>query len=121
MPHSVTDEVRYRMLRYLEEHPKASQRELAQHLGVSVGKVNYCLRALIRKGLVKMRNFSGSSRKLAYAYYLTPKGIDEKVNVTYRFLRIKTAEYDAISAEIERLTNELAESGLLDPEKASTG
>jgi len=120
MPHSVTDEVRYRMLRYLEEHPQASQRELAQHLGVSVGKVNYCLQALIAKGLVKMRNFQGSRRKLAYAYYLTPRGIEEKVNVTYRFLRLKTAEYDAISAEIDRLTNELAESGLLDSEKVGT-
>ncbi len=120
MPHSVTDEVRYRMLRYLEEHPNASQRELAQHLGASVGKVNYCLRALIRKGLVKMRNFRGSRRKLAYAYYLTPTGIEEKVNVTYRFLQLKTAEYDAISAEIERLTNELAESGLLDSENTGT-
>jgi EPS-associated MarR family transcriptional regulator len=117
MSHSVTDEVRYRMLRYLEEHPNASQRELAQHLGVSVGKVNYCLKALITKGLVKMRNFQGSKRKLAYAYYLTRQGIEEKVNVTYRFLRLKTAEYDAISAEIERLTNELADAGLLDSEK----
>src|SRR5436305_13122181 len=118
MPHSVTDEVRYRVLRYLEEHPNASQRELAQHLGVSVGKANYCLRALIRKGLVKMRNFRGSSRKLAYAYYLTPAGIDEKVDVTYRFLRLKTAEYDTISAEIKPLTNELAESGSSDSERA---
>lgn len=113
--HDVSDEVRYRLLRYLEDHPQASQRELAQHLGVSVGKVNYCLKALMVKGLVKMRNFRGSTRKLAYAYYLTPKGIEEKVNVTYRFLRIKTMEYDAISAEIERLTNELAESGGSDP------
>jgi EPS-associated MarR family transcriptional regulator len=121
MPHSIPDEVRYRILRYVEEHPQASQRELAGHLGVSLGKVNYCLRALIRTGLVKMRNFRGSQRKLAYAYYLTPKGIDEKINVTYRFLRIKTAEYDAISSEIERLTSELAASGLLESDKASSG
>jgi|SRR5690348_1493526 EPS-associated MarR family transcriptional regulator len=121
MPHSITDEVRYRILRYVEEHPQVSQRELAEHLGVSLGKVNYCLRALIRTGFVKMRNFRGSRRKLAYAYYLTPQGIDEKIKVTYRFLRIKTAEYDAISSEIERLTNELADSGLLDSEKARTG
>ena len=78
--HLVTDEVRYRLLRYLEEHPQASQRELALHLGVSVGKINYCLRALIEKGLVKMRNFRGSEKKLPYAYILTPKGIDEKVS-----------------------------------------
>jgi len=121
MPHSITDEVRYRILRYVEEHPQVSQREMAEYLGVSLGKVNYCLRALIKKGLVKMRNFRGSKRKLAYTYYLTPKGIDEKINVTYRFWRIKTAEYEVISSEIERLTSELAGSGLLDSEKASTG
>ena len=120
MTHSITDEVRYRLLRYLEEHPQASQRELALHLGVSVGKINYCLRALIEKGLLKMRNFRGSSRKLAYAYVLTPKGIDEKVDVTYRFLRRKIAEYDSISAEIERLTRELADTGLLESESVGT-
>lgn len=108
--HSVTDEVRYRLLRYLEEHPRASQRELALHLGVSVGKINYCLRALIEKGLVKMRNFQRSERKLAYSYILTPKGIDEKVNVTVRFLQRKMAEYDALSEEIKRLSREVSGS-----------
>ena len=110
MPRSLTDEVRYRMLRYLDEHPDGSQRKLAQHLGVSVGKVNYCLQALIEKGLVKMRNFRDSTRKIAYSYYLTPEGIEEKVNVTVRFLRLKMAEYDHLSAEIERLSRELQES-----------
>jgi MarR family transcriptional regulator, temperature-dependent positive regulator of motility len=105
--HSVTDEVRYRLLRYLEEHPQASQRELALHLGVSVGKINYCLRALIEKGLVKMRNFRKSERKLAYSYVLTPKGIDEKVNVTVRFLQRKMVEYDVLSEEIKRLNREV--------------
>ena len=108
--HSVTDEVRYRLLRYLEVHPQASQRELALHLGVSVGKINYCLRALIEKGLVKMSNFRRSERKLAYSYVLTPKGIDEKVNVTVRFLQRKMAEYDALSQEIKRLNREVRES-----------
>ncbi|HMC23542.1 MAG TPA: MarR family EPS-associated transcriptional regulator [Thermoanaerobaculia bacterium] len=107
----MTDEVRYRLLRYLEQHPEASQRELAQHLGVSVGKINYCVKALIAKGLVKMRNFRGSRKKLTYAYILTPKGIEEKINVTYRFLRRKMEEYDSVSAEIERLNRELDESG----------
>ena len=116
MSRPVTDEVRYRLLRYLEEHPEASQRELAQHLGVSVGKINYCLRALIQRGLVKMRNFKGSRNKLAYAYVLTRKGIEEKIAVTSRFLQWKREEYDAISAEIERLTRELADIGPLDSE-----
>lgn len=119
MTHSVTDEVRYRLLRYLEEHPQASQRELAQHLSVSVGKINYCVRALIAKGLVKMRNFRGSKKKLAYAYVLTPKGIEEKVNATSQFLKRKLAEYDSIAAEIERLTRELEDSGVSDSESVS--
>ena len=111
MSHIISDENRYRLLRYLEEHPDASQRELARHLDMSVGKVNYCLRALIEKGWLKMRNFRNSNNKLSYAYHLTPKGLEEKVNVTYAFLRRKMAEYDAAHAEIERLSRELGESG----------
>jgi len=112
MPHTISDEVRYRLLRYLEEHPEASQRDLARHLDMSVGKINYCLRALIEKGWLKVHNFRKSDNKLAYAYHLTPKGIEEKVNVTYAFLRRKMAEYDAVQAEIERLSRELGEIGI---------
>ena len=106
----MTDEIRYRLLRYLEQHSDASQRELARALGISVGKTNYCLRALVKKGLVKMRNFRRSDNKLAYAYVLTPKGIEEKVNVTSAFLKVKMAEYDNVLAEIERLSREVEES-----------
>ena len=95
------------------QHPNASQRELAEYLGVSVGKVNYCLRALVLKGWVKMRNFRNSKKKLLYMYILTPKGVEEKAGVTVRFLRRKIAEYNALSAEIERLTREVKETGLL--------
>ncbi|HXH41216.1 MAG TPA: MarR family EPS-associated transcriptional regulator [Thermoanaerobaculia bacterium] len=116
MPPPLTDEIRYQLLRFLQENPEASQRELARHLGISVGKVNYCLRALIEKGWLKMRNFRNSQNKLAYAYKLTPKGIEEKVNVTASFLRRKMVEYDAMSAEIERLSRELAESGVMIPD-----
>jgi|ERR1051325_4633806 EPS-associated MarR family transcriptional regulator len=112
MTHPISDEIRYRLLRYLEDHPDASQRDLARHLDVSVGKVNYCLRALIEKGLLKVRNFSNAKKKLAYAYTLTPKGLEEKVAVTRAFLRRKIEEYDAAQAEIERLSRELRESGL---------
>lgn len=104
----LSDETRYRLLAYLDERPDASQREVAAHLGISLGKVNYCLRALIDKGLVKIGRFRQSERKSAYAYILTPKGIQEKVEVTYRFLRRKMAEYDALSTEIDRLREELA-------------
>lgn len=107
MSHVLTDEVRYRLLSHLAEHPDASQRELATALGVSLGKVNYCLHALMEKGLVKARNFKNSRNKSAYAYILTRKGLEEKINVTYSFLRRKIAEYDDIAAEIERLTAEV--------------
>ena len=110
MPHSISDEVRYRLLSYLNECPEASQRDLARHLGMSVGKVNYCLRALIAKGLLKMRNFRKSSTKGAYAYVLTPQGLEEKVNVTFRFLIRKIEEYEVMAAEIERLRREVNDS-----------
>lgn len=110
----MTDEVRYRLLRCLEEHPHASQREIARHLGVSVGKVNYCLRALIEKGSLKVRNFRRSKNKLSYAYVLTLKGIQEKVDVTYQFLKRKIEEYGTLAAEIERLKREVEQSGTRD-------
>lgn len=108
----MTDEVRYRLLHFLVDHPDASQREIARHLGVSVGKVNYCLHALIEKGLVKIRNFSRNKRKLAYVYVLTPKGIEEKIDVTYRFLKVKVEEYEALSAEIDRIRHDLEQRAL---------
>ena len=107
MSHVITDEVRYRLLTHLARHPDASQRELASELGISLGKVNYCLHALMEKGLVKARNFKNSRNKSAYAYILTRKGLEEKIDVTSSFLRRKLAEYDDIAAEIERLTAEV--------------
>ncbi len=101
------DETRYRLLRLLEEKPNASQRELARALGISVGKVNYCLHALIDKGSLKIKNFGRNKRKLAYAYVLTPKGIEEKIELTLRFLKRKVAEYDALLADIEELKREV--------------
>lgn len=107
MTHPITDEIRYRLLRYLAEHPEATQRELARELGISLGKANYCIKALIAKGLVKARNFRNSSRKWAYAYALTPSGLQEKVDLTYAFLRWKLREYDLLREEIERITAEV--------------
>jgi EPS-associated MarR family transcriptional regulator len=103
----LTDESRYRLLKFLDDHPGATQRELAAALGVSLGKANYCLKALIVKGLVKARNFRNSNKKAAYLYVLTPRGIDEKINVTVAFLRRKRDEYDLLAQEIERLTEEV--------------
>jgi EPS-associated MarR family transcriptional regulator len=107
MTYDPTDEIRYRLLKYLEEHPTATQREVAQALGVSIGKANYCLKALVEKGWVKVNNFRNSNQKAAYLYVLTPRGIEEKINVTVAFLRRKRSEYDLLAQEIDRLTDEV--------------
>jgi EPS-associated MarR family transcriptional regulator len=90
-------------MRILQENPDLTQRELAEKMCISVGGLNYCLNALIDKGLVKMQNFSQSKNKFGYVYLLTPKGIAEKVSMTRKFLELKQAEYEALKAEIESL------------------
>ena len=115
---TLSQEVRYRLLKYLAEHPEASQRELAQELGISLGKANYCLKALMAKGWVKVRNFRNSKKKAAYLYILTRKGIEEKVNVTSAFLRRKVAEYDLLTKEIERLSSEVNELSSAAPDES---
>lgn len=106
-PPPLTDEAQLRLLRLLERNPQASQRALAAELGISLGKTNYCLRALVERGLVKARNFRDSRNKQAYAYFLTPRGIEEKARVTVRFLARKQREYVALKAEIDELTREV--------------
>lgn len=101
------DEIRYKIFKLLQEDPQINQRALADELGISLGKTNYCLKALISKGLVKIRNFAHSKNKLGYVYQLTPKGIEEKAKVTYRFLKRKINEYEAMEAEIEELRKEV--------------
>jgi EPS-associated MarR family transcriptional regulator len=107
----LTDEYRYRILKLLEADPQASQRRIADELGISLGRVNYCLQALIEKGLVKVNNFRGSSNKRAYLYLLTPRGIEEKATVTARFLRVKLDEYEILKRELEELQREAARLG----------
>jgi EPS-associated MarR family transcriptional regulator len=109
MSAALSQEIRYLLLRYLADNPDATQRKLSNELGISLGKANYCLRALMEKGLLKVRNFRNSKRKTTYVYVLTPKGIEEKMNVTYAFLRRKISEYDLLAKEIERLTDEVRE------------
>jgi len=101
------DRTRYRLLRLLQSNPQLSQRQLAAELGVSVGKLNYCLNALLDKGLIKVRNFRDNRNKLAYAYYLTPKGAQEKVRATVGFLKRKLEEYQGLQREIEELQREV--------------
>ena len=107
LDHSLREETHLRVLRLLETNPHMNQRELARALDVSLGKVNYCLKALIDRGLVKAQNFRSSDNKLAYAYLLTPSGFARKADLTARFLRRKMAEYEAIRNEIESLKLEL--------------
>jgi EPS-associated MarR family transcriptional regulator len=100
------EDLRFRVLRLLQEKPEMSQREISAALGVSFGGVNYCLQALAEKGMIKIRNFRASNNKLRYAYVLTPQGIAEKTALTGRFLRRKMAEYEALKAEIEAVRAE---------------
>jgi len=102
----------FRVMRILQENPDLTQRELAEKLGISVGGLNYCLKALMEKGLVKMKNFANSKNKFGYVYVLTPTGMAEKVAITQRFLRRKMDEYEALNAEIESLRNEIDELGI---------
>jgi len=106
----LTDEYRYKVLKLLAENPHMSQRDLARELGISLGKVNYCIQALIEKGMVKAGNFKNSQNKQAYAYLLTPKGIEDRAKVTARFLNRKLAEHEALQAEIECLRQEVLHS-----------
>jgi EPS-associated MarR family transcriptional regulator len=107
---TLPDESYLRVLRLLEENPHMNQRELAQALGVSLGKTNYCMKALLDKGLIKMQNFRGSQNKLAYAYLLTPSGIAAKADLTARFLKHKIAEYENLRKEIEALRREVEQA-----------
>jgi len=99
----IPTEAYLKILRHIETNPEASQRQLAKNLGVSVGKVNYCLKALIDKGFVKAGNFKRNTNKLSYLYLLTPSGIEEKANLTVSFLKSKIVEHEKITQEIEQL------------------
>ena len=91
------------LLRKLESNPHFTQRELSREVGVSLGKVNYCMKKLTEKGWVKLTNFSRSSNKFGYAYLLTPSGIEEKSRLTFSFLKIKLEEFDILKDEIRQL------------------
>jgi EPS-associated MarR family transcriptional regulator len=104
---SPDQEIHLKVLRHLDSNPNVTQRELAEHLGVSLGKANYCLKALIEKGFIKAQNFKNSKCKSAYLYVLTPKGINEKACISVAFLRRKLDEYEQLKCEIEQLQQEV--------------
>tara|TARA_B100000161_G_C33287825_1_gene297186 strand:- start:125 stop:433 length:309 start_codon:yes stop_codon:yes gene_type:complete len=95
------DQNQFDILRKINSKPNSSQRELASELGFSLGKLNYCLRALKNKGLIKIKNFKTNPNKLGYAYILTPKGISIKTRLTLNFMKRKMQEYDELKSEIE--------------------
>ena len=103
----MTEEAHYKILRLLESNPGISQRDIARELGVSLGKVNYCLKALIQKGWIKANNFKNNKNKAAYAYLLTPKGIEQKAQITIDYLKRKVQEYETLKQEIELLKSEV--------------
>ena len=106
------EDTNFRVLRLLQDDPHMTQRDLASALGVSLGGINYCLRALLEKGLVKIQRFRHSDQKWAYAYFLTPRGIAEKAGLTGQFLRRKMKEYAELRAEINSLKRAFEHEGV---------
>lgn len=100
-------DIRLDLLRKLEENPNYTQRELSVEMGVSLGKVNYCLKKLIEKGWVKIINFNKNENKVSYVYLLTPKGIEKKTKLTFEFLKTKVREYEILQEEIEMLMKDV--------------
>ncbi len=98
--------MRYKLMRLLQDNPHMSQRDAAHQLGISLGKVNYCVRALVGKGLIKATRFKNSRNKAAYMYFLTPRGIEDKARLTLRFLQARLLEYEALRVEIEQIRRE---------------
>lgn len=105
-------DVHYKLMRLLEANPRMSQRDAARELGISLGKVNYCLQALIKKGWIKAQRFTNSQNKAAYFYLLTPRGIEQKANLTVRFLQMKIQEYEALRSEISQMRREVKDRNL---------
>jgi EPS-associated MarR family transcriptional regulator len=102
----LSDEMRYKLLKLLDANPRLSQRDVARELGISLGSVNYCLQALVRKGWIKASRFTNSRSKAAYMYLLTPRGMEAKLRLTFEFLRIKLREYETLRDEIEQIRRE---------------
>jgi EPS-associated MarR family transcriptional regulator len=107
------EDTNFRVLRMLQANPDFTQREIAQQLGISTSGLNYCLKALIDKGLVKVHNFSQSKNKFGYMYVLTPQGVAEKTLLTGRFLTRKLVEYERLRAEIESLRPDVLPKNVL--------
>ena len=120
-PDQLENEEVLRIFREIDRSPAMTQRELSSRLGISLGKVNFLINALIEKGFVKVENFRKSSSKSAYLYYLTPMGIEKKTRTTYLFLHKKIREYERLETEIQQLREEVRESGFPSEEQDQSG
>jgi len=106
----MNSDIHFKLLDILEKNQKLSQRLLSKELGISLGSINYCIRALVEKGQVKVHNFKKNSNKIGYVYLLTPQGISEKISMTKEFLRKRIKEYDQLQKEIRQLKNDISSS-----------
>ena len=111
------DDNDFQVLKYLDNTQITSQREISKSLNISLGKINFILKALIDKGIVKARNFTNNKNKRAYAYYLTPKGLDEKTRLTISFFDRKSREYDKLKKELRDLEKELQATNIIKRQK----
>ena len=112
MNHPYEQEIRYRLLNLLADEPQLRQLDMAKKMGISVGKVNFCISELAKKRLIKVKRFKSAKNKLPYSYMLTPRGIEEKGRITVRFLKRKIEEYEETKRQIGALTEEVEENGL---------
>jgi len=112
MNHAYEQEIRYRLLNLLADEPQLRQLDMAKMMGISVGKVNFCISELAREGLIKVKRFKSAKNKVPYSYLLTPHGIQEKGRITVRFLKRKIAEYEEIKRQIGVLAEEVEKNGL---------
>jgi len=109
----MNSDIHFKLLDILEKNPELSQRLLSRELGISLGSINYCIRALIEKGQVKTHNFKNNSNKIGYLYLLTPQGISEKIKMTKDFLKKRINEYEELQSEIERLKQDMNKANKL--------
>ena len=121
LPDRLENEEALRIFREINRSPEMTQREFSSRLGISLGKVNFLINALIRKGFVKVENFKKSNSKSKYLYCLTPRGIEEKSRMTYLFLKRKMREYEHLELEIQQLRKEMRESGVDSEEQVQSG
>jgi EPS-associated MarR family transcriptional regulator len=120
MNDAFNQEVRYRLLKVLSQDASLTQREMAGKMGISLGKVNYCLSELARKGFIKIKRFKDSQNKFQYLYHLTPRGLEAKASLTISFLKQKMSEYSEIKRQIKELAREIEDEGLADISQDNT-